>query len=191
MQTSTSDVSICSNALLELGAQVISSFDENTDRARLVSNLYPSTRDEVLRQHLWKCATKRELIAPDAVKPVFGYANAFTLPADFIRVVTINDCERPDYVIENGKILINANQIQLVYVFKNYNASTYDADLIKLLKLSIKSRIAYAITQSTTLAQAAKDEYEFELKRAKSVDSQETPPNRFGESPLLEDRMRG
>lgn len=40
MSTNNSHVSICSNALLMLGAQPINDFSESNDRARLMSNLY-------------------------------------------------------------------------------------------------------------------------------------------------------
>lgn len=42
MSTDNSPVSVCSNALLMLGAQPINDFNENVDRARLAANLYPS-----------------------------------------------------------------------------------------------------------------------------------------------------
>ena len=57
-------VSICSNALLMLGDNPINSFDESAtpgglDRARIADNLWPSTRNSILRSHPWNCAIKR------------------------------------------------------------------------------------------------------------------------------------
>lgn len=46
-----SSITICSNALLALGARSINSFDENTDHARLCSNIYPTVRNDLLRKH--------------------------------------------------------------------------------------------------------------------------------------------
>ena len=46
-----SSISICSNALLALGAHPINSFDENTEHARLCSNIYPTVRNDLLRKH--------------------------------------------------------------------------------------------------------------------------------------------
>lgn len=37
-----SSISICSNALLALGAHPINSFGENSEHARLCSNIYPT-----------------------------------------------------------------------------------------------------------------------------------------------------
>ncbi|MEK9796979.1 MAG: hypothetical protein VW713_09580, partial [Alphaproteobacteria bacterium] len=84
-----SAVSICSNALLLLGDAPISSFDEDNDRTRLVANLYSAKRDRVLRAHPWNCATKREVLSPDATAPAFDWANRFLLPGDWLRTLSV------------------------------------------------------------------------------------------------------
>lgn len=191
MSTPNSPVSICSNALLDLGAQSISDFTENTDRAKIVANIYPSARDDLLREHVWKFAIKRTLLAPDADKPAFGYTYAYTLPADFLKAITVNYGYYPDYTIENGKILTNENSIALRYIYQNVDVTTYDAAFIKLLTLMIKSKIAYSVTQSTSLAEAIKQEFIYELRSAKAIDGQQVPPEALGFSTLLEDRLLG
>src|SRR3546814_17640703 len=68
----TTEVSICSNALLRLGSDPINSFDEadnfgsNIERARLCANLWPNVRRQFLRTHPWTCATKRLVLPPAA-----------------------------------------------------------------------------------------------------------------------------
>ncbi len=191
MSTPNSPVSICSNALLDLGAQSISDFTENTDRAKIVANIYPSARDDLLREHVWKFAIKRTLLAPDVDKPAFGYSYAYILPADFLEAITVNYGYYPDYTIENGKILTNENSIALRYIYQNVDVTTYDATFIKLLTLMIKSKIAYSVTQSTSLAEAIKQEFIYELRSAKAIDGQQVPPETLGFSTLLEDRLLG
>jgi hypothetical protein len=64
------DVSICSNALLRLGAAPINSFEEadelgsNIQQVRLAGNLWPTVRKAILRAHPWNCATTRVLLSP-------------------------------------------------------------------------------------------------------------------------------
>ena len=45
------EVSICSNALRQLGDDPITSLTDDTERARLCNALYPDARDSVLRSH--------------------------------------------------------------------------------------------------------------------------------------------
>ena len=50
-----SSVSICSNALIALGANPISSLDtsgtDGLDRVRIAANLYPTVKAAILRSH--------------------------------------------------------------------------------------------------------------------------------------------
>ena len=85
------EVSICSNALLMLGGQPINDLSENSDRARLASNLWPAVRNYVLRRHPWNCAVKRVALAPDLTPPAFDWAFQFTLPPDFMRVLAVGE----------------------------------------------------------------------------------------------------
>lgn len=119
MSTANSSVSVCSNALLMLGAQTINNFTENNDRARLAANLYPGARDALLREHPWSCAVKRVVLSADKDKPEYGFSYRFTLPADYIRVLSVGEAnEDVEYLVEQRCILANRSSLKLRYVFK-------------------------------------------------------------------------
>lgn len=179
-------VSICSNALLMLGAQTINALDEATERARLCSNIYETVRDDMLRAHPWNCSIKRIQLAPDATAPAFGYQYKFTLPGDWLRTLDIGDCY--DYRMEGRQILSNDASLNLRYVFKNVVESTWDATLVKVVTLAMAARIAYAVTQSTSMEQSRMQELDYELRKARAVDGQEEPPETLGDFPLLQAR---
>lgn len=192
MSSANTGVSVCSNALLMLGAQPINDFNENNDRAMLAANLYPGVRDALLREHSWNCAIKRVLLAPDTVNPVFGYKHSFTLPADYLRVLSVGEKgETIDYLIEGRSLLANVSSIKLRYVFQNTDISTYDAMLVNLLELAMANNLAYAITQSSSLAQYRLQEYQMALRTAKSLNGLEYPADVLVHSPLLESRLNG
>lgn len=192
MLTANTGVSICSNALLMLGAQPINDFNENNDRARLAVNLFSGVRDALLREHPWSCAIKRVLLAPSVEKPVFGYQYSFMLPADCLRVLSIGDeGEYIQYLIEGRSLIANERSIKLRYVFQNTDVSSYDSILVNLLELAMAAKLAYAITQSTSMAQLRLQEFQMALKTAKSLNALEYPGDTFGNSPLLESRLYG
>lgn len=192
MSTANTGVSVCSNALLLLGAQTINDFTEKNDRARLAANLYPGVRDALLREHPWSCAIKRVLLAPDLDKPVFGYQHSFTLPADCLRVLSVGDeGEYIDYLIEGRSLVANISNVKLRYVFQNTDVSTYDAVLVNLLELAMAAKMAYAITQSSSMAQLRMQEYQIAFRTAKALNALEYPGNTLGDSPLLEHRING
>lgn len=187
-------VSICSNALLMLGAQTINDFADqlNLDRAKLCANLYPTVRDDMLRSHPWNCAIKRAVLAPDAVAPAFGYTHSFELPADFMRVLEVGtNGSQIDYLIEGRTIQADTTVLELRYVFRNEVENTWDAHLVKLVTLAMAAALAYPVTQSSALQQSFEQKLEMTLKRARAVDGQEDPPQTLGDERLLQARFGG
>jgi len=186
------DVSICSNASMLLGGQPINDLNEATDRARIASNLYPSVRNYVLRRHLWNCCVKRTVLAPDAETPAFDWAFQFTLPADFVRCISVGESGfEPDFKIESGKILCDENPLMLRYVWRNDNPATWDDMLVWGMTMAMKAVMAYPITQSASLEQLVEDGLKDVLKQARAVDGQDDTPETVGDSPLLAARMAG
>lgn len=182
-------VSICSNALLMLGAQPINDLAEDLDRARLAANLYPSVRDDMLRAHPWNCAVKRVVLSPDSNPPAFGYAYQFPLPSDWLRILSVGDYGAEiDYRIEGRMLLADESAPKLRYIFRNKNESTWDSMLVHCMTLAMAARMAYAITQSASLEQTRLQELEMALKRARAIDGQDDPPETFGDNRLLGSR---
>lgn len=187
-------VSICSNALLMLGAQTINSFNDaaNLDRAKLCANLYPTVRNKLLRSHPWNCAVKRLLLAPDASAPAFGYAYQFQLPTDCLRVLEVGSGgAQIDYLIEGRQILADVPAIELRYVFLNADENSWDEALVHLATLAMAARIAYAVTQSASMEQTRTQEFQMALREAKAIDGQEDPPQTLGDERLLSARLGG
>lgn len=183
----TSEVQICSNALLLLGASTISSFTENNDRARLCSNLWPMVRDANLRSHPWNCVSKRVALAPDAVGPDFDWAYQFTLPGDCLRVWAVGRNEDPpiEFIVENGKVLMNEAICYLRYIQALADVSRYDAMLVQGVTLAMEAALAYPITKSKTQQDASQARYVNYLKLARTVDGQEGTGEPSPDSPLI------
>ena len=120
------------------------------------------------------------------------HKHSFTLPAYYLRVLSVVEKgETIDYLIEGRSLLANVSSIKLRYVFQNTDISTYDAMLVNLLELAMANKLAYAITQSSSLAQYRLQEYQMALRTAKSLNGLECPADVLGHSPLLESRLNG
>ena len=180
------EVSICSNALLMLGAQPINSLTENNDRARLCNSLFDTVRDDVLRSHFWNCATKRLALAPDVTAPAFDYSYQFTLPSDFIRLQQVGEYGyESDYRQEGNKILCSESTLKIVYIYRNESVETWDVSLINAMQHAMAAKLAYPITQSASLSQVMDQQLNMFMKRARAVDGQDNPPETMGDFPLL------
>lgn len=189
----TTAVSICSNALMMLGKDPIDDlYDDESDRAKYCANLYPSLRDWLLRKHFWNCAIKRVLLSPLTTAPAYGYSAQFQLPSDFLRVYEVGYARAfvTDFQVENKTILANATQLPLRYVWRNEDENNWDAGLVQVATFFMAARLAYPVTQSTTLRDSMLQEAMRELREAKSIDGMENPSDTFGdETPLIDGRF--
>ncbi len=185
----TSAVSICSNALLQLGKSPLSSLEDVSDAATICANIYPEERRALLRDHPWNSATKRVILAPLVDVPAFGFGAQFLLPSDFLRLVSVGDWWRwyggptpgcNGFRLEGRNILASGTQLPIEYVFDNDVEATWDAHLVDLMTVRMTWKLAYPITQSTSLAQSKEDSYERLARKARSIDSQENPSEMLG-----------
>lgn len=185
-------IEICTNALILLGDVAIASLTENTDRARKCANVYPQARRDVLRAHPWNCLVRRVQLAPMAQAPAFGWGQQFALPGDCLRLLEVGQsrwCSGADYELENGRVLANAQVLNVRYI-ADLPESAWDANLTDIMIKRMVKDLAYPVTKSTSLAQLKAQEFEVAYKRAKSVDGQENPPDDLSlSSPFLEARL--
>jgi hypothetical protein len=182
----SSEVAICSQALILLGDQPISSFTDGNDRALACSSLYPQTRDEIIRMHPWNSCIKRVNLSPLVDEPVFEWASAFQIPGDCLRILSIGENGTfTDYRIEGRKILANQGTVLLRYLFRNIDVGTYDAGLMQSLVYAMAWKLAWTITRSAPRQQQAQLEFEQVLRRAKAVDGQEDVAESMSDAPFL------
>ena len=184
---SITKVSICNNALSMIGGQQIASFEEESKLAQMCRNIYDTTRLALLRSHPWSCAKKRQILSPVSTYPSFGYANAFPLPRDYVRIISANT-ER--YEVENCHILADTNTVQLEYVFDNDNEQTWDSLLVEAMTLKMASKLCKPVTGSTTERDSIDAEFLRLLPQAKAINAQERPSQdiQWAESTYISER---
>ncbi len=181
------DVGIINAAYALLNEQGINQLTENSPRANKASALWEMIRDEVIRDHPWKCCTKRTSISADVATPLYDWAYQYTLPQDFMKVLQVGELgyEVP-YAIENGKIVTDQSApLYFRYIYKNEDASTYDSMMVSALIYRMAAAFAYGTTGSSALRDSFIQEYNMLLKKARAVDGQDNPPEMLGDTPSL------
>lgn len=183
--STASEVSICSNALVRLGADPISSFTEPKKFAGACANVWPTVRNMLLRAHPWNCATKRVILAPLVEPPAFDYGYQFNLPTDWLKTIQIGRRGCPlDFQQEGRRVLANASALPLVYIWENTNPGTWDDSMVEAAEMLMSAALAYTVTSSTSLRDSLNQEGQYKLKIAKANDGQDTPPEEFNDSAL-------
>lgn len=172
----TSQVDICNLALTRLGGEEITAIDEGTRGARLCNRHYYPTLNALLREFEWNFAIKRDELAQDVTAPEFGYAYRYALPADFIKIVRVNDCASDEYRIESGYILTDEGTLEIEYVFEVTNENLFDPSFVDVFAQRLAAEIAYPLTENNTLTEQAWKIYANKLSIARTMDSRDGTP---------------
>lgn len=169
---SVSQIKICNLALIRVGADRISSINEDTKSAIVLNAIYELIRDSVLRAHPWNCATKRAILTPTADTPLFEFDFEYDFTADMLRPVDAFP-EDIEFAVEGRKILCNEETLDMGYIFSNTDESSWDSNLADAVAWRLAAESAYSLTQSLSLAQGCEKAYKAILAEARSMDGME------------------
>jgi hypothetical protein len=142
----TSPVKIANQGLIRIGVKKIVAFTDQVKSADVMSLIYENSRDTLLKLYPFKFAKKRAILAPLSLAPKWGYEYAYELPADYVRLITVDghyvDTDLNglpnDYVIEGRQILTNQNtSIKIIYICNSVPEVYYDPDFVRLLALQL------------------------------------------------------
>jgi hypothetical protein len=184
-------IELCSSALIKLGADGISSFEDGTAEARVAAPLYPIVRDALLSAHPWSFATKKAALASLATAPVSDFAYAHQLPSDFLKALSAGDEVRSSglvFQIVNRELHSNAETVVLNYIFQA-SEGDFPGYFTPALVTRLAAEFCLPLTESAARADHLARLAEAELKLAKLVDSQQDSPPRVEDFTLIEARL--
>ena len=177
-----SALSICSSALLMLGADEITSFAETSREAKLCANLYPVTRDELVQMYPWRFAVGQITLARLATAPLFGYQYAFQLPADLLRIISTEF--GTDYRVFENRLYANSDTLRLTYLFRPQEAAM-PAYFVRALELRLAEILALALQEDTTKHRLLADRAKEQTIRARAIDAQQQSAVQLDEQNFL------
>lgn len=163
-------VEILSSALVELGEDRITSADQDTERARIASEVFETERDALLEEHPWKFATTRAELARLAETPAFGFAFAFALPTDCLHVM--DTWPETHCRVEGGRLLADEPAMAVRYVRRVTSPTSMPPTFRAALAARIAAKVAKKITGSSAEKERMLELYADRLKTAKSRDAQ-------------------
>ena len=159
MAAGDSALSICSDALLMLGGNAISSFNEGTDAANISDRLYSDLRDQALLIYPWSFSFKKVKLSRLVTTPTTEYRYEYQLPGDRLgppRAIytSASPGQRPskEYRIFQDKLLTDYEE---VYIDYQYSVQEFEMPVyfVQLLKYMMAWHLAYPITDQDSKAQ--------------------------------------
>lgn len=200
MATGDTDIRICSDALLMLGANPISSFTEGTDESNICDRLYPDIKIRTLTMYDWSFSFKKTQLARLVTIPANEYKYEYQLPSDIIgRPNAVYDTDdvgaypRREYRLMGNKLLTD---YETVYIDYQYNVPEYSLPhyFVQLLKYEMAWHLAMPITDQVdksdywrTIAEGTPGENGRGgfMRQAMNIDGQGNPTNAIQDFSLI------
>lgn len=199
MAAGDSAVSICSDALILLGAKPISSFNDGTDESNTCDRLYPNVRDMTLSMYPWSFAYKKQKLARLITTPTNEWEYEYQLPGDRLgnpraAFTSENVGARPfkNWEILGDKLLCNETTVVIDYPYQTPEFAMPQY-FVQLLKYMMAWHLAYPITEQEAKTQywqavavgSGRDGY---FRQAANIDGQGQPPQVIEDYSLIEAR---
>jgi hypothetical protein len=153
MAAGDTDVSICSDALVMLGASVISSFAEGTPSALACSRLYPDLRDTLLSRYPWSWSLRKVQVSRLATAPINEWKYAYQLPGNMLTGVlavfsSSSDAARPinyGWEIYGSQLYTNLETVYIDYQ-ETVSESLMPPYFVRLVRMAMAAELALVIT---------------------------------------------
>jgi len=183
-------IDIASNALILIGDNPISSFNDPGAGAQAAGNLYRDTYRQLLAMHPWTFALKEQRLSrlsqgPD---PETGFQFAFQIPSDHIRTWAVLPVS--NYSAVGDLLYSNHNDLLMRYVFQ-VEETELPSHFTKTLEYVLAREFAQLVTESTSKSAYFEELYRKSLASALSVDGQGQTATPIIDSPFVDVRNRG
>ncbi len=177
------ETEVANRALRLLKAGRISNRIDGSKNANVVNDVYDEVRDELLRSHTWHFGRKQAQLAEIATAPTFEFDDAYQLPDDWMRTVSVHDNDagagnlnfREAEIAGVGAIMVNSESVFLEYVYAVTDTNRMAADFRAAFSYALAVNMP-GISNISANAWDKLDEMAIKrLSKAKSADSLGSP----------------
>ena len=160
MASGDTKLSICSDALIMLGASPLSSFSEGTDAAQICDRLYDDLKKSLVASYPWSWSFKKVPLARLTSTPANEWKYEYALPGDTlagVRAVFNTNATGVQPIQYGWEIMGDKLQTSEEVILVDYQFSPGEAVLpsyfVQLLKYAMAAEIAETVTDQITKAQ--------------------------------------
>lgn len=155
------DISICSRALMNLGASPINTFTDPRDDAQFLKLAYPEIKASIISAYPWECMKKREELTRESATPG-GFRYQFVMPTDLVGAPIAAFPENTPYArgingfeVRGRRIVTNHEALFIDYT-ADKPEEAWPAWFAELVMSAICAEIAFMVTDQ----QSVKDHWE-------------------------------
>jgi len=186
-----SAVDICSRALILIGADPITSFEDGTTEALVSVNLYEDVARASLVNARWRFATNQSVLNRLTDAPTGRYEYAYQ-QADgtlMVHAVTVNDLPI-EYQIYGDKIYADTslNDVVIADFTHRANEENWPSYFTLAVEYALATLFATSIARDAGLASLMKQAGQEAMAKARSLDAQQQTTRKLVTSRFITDR---
>jgi len=186
-----SAIDICSRALILIGAEPITSFEDDTSEALIAGNMYEDIARSNLVSTRWRFASNQAVLNRLTDEPTGRFDAAYQLPSGllFVHAVTVRDLQI-QYNIYGNKIFCDATAQDELVIDYTYRAEEVDwpSYFSVCVEYAMAIVFATALARDQSLSTMMDNQYNRVLAKARSIDSQQQSTKKLITSRFITNR---
>lgn len=189
------NLEVANSALYDINVEPLTSFDDPSKEARVVSAKFQGVLDEVLSTNPWNCNREMVLMNYAESEEMYGWNYVFTIPNDclYVRAIaplsdinqltpetlkrfteySMNQLSSQLYMKKGNLIFANEPYVLLVYSKSIKDCSVLPSYIAKAVSKCLAAEIAYPLTQDRQIRADQVGFYDAALRTARAANARE------------------
>lgn len=159
------EVSLANMALTKLGEELITNLDDNVKQAQYIKAIFSIKMNELLTKYDWHFNRKITTLAYTTNTPD-DYLYEYTLPNDFLKVISINGSYNEDFKIRGNYLYSDSDEIELEYLASLTDYTFLPSMIAEAFACLLASELAITLTGNKENKQLYLQEYEYKAREA-------------------------
>jgi len=153
------DISVCSRALVGLGALPINSFQDATDTAKICATIYPELKEGIISKYPWRSFMTKKELSRDNSGPIGEWQYSFIIPGEAIGLAhavftsTAGKIGTGRFEVFGRRVYSDMPRLWMDFLTLKPEAE-WQAYFAELVAAALCSEIAFAVTDQQSTADA-------------------------------------
>lgn len=182
----SSKIEMVNGALVELGAEILSSLSEDKLEVDVANQIYDQVYGDLLAKAPWRFAVKKADLSHLVAAPLNEWTDQFDLPAQCVRIVGVYP-RRTAYEVFNNLVYANTATLAVDYV-ERVSESALPPPFVRLMSLELAVRMCMSITNDEQLKRSLQQDARMQFAAALAADAQQRPNIPIQSSPFVDCR---
>ena len=189
--TANSPIDICSRALILIGAEPITSFEDGNTEALVAVNMYEDVARAALVNCRWRFATNQAVLNRLSEAPTGRFEKAYQLPNDILMLHAVTSQDLPiEYQTYGSKVYADTSDNDVLVADYTFRAGeeTWPSYFTLAVVYSLSIVFATSIARSSSLADIMAGQAQITMAKARNLDAQQQTTRKLVTSRFITER---